>query len=141
RSSDLPLNADLRATRCYVLTDLGRFADAASDCDRARALKPDAFWPRTASALLEQARGRVPEALQYARLILRSNGDVAEVHYARASQFLRLGLVREARASYESLLSVAGDASRKDPWHARLGLATAFGVGGVDAMRRQIRDH
>lgn len=136
-----PLNSDLRATRCYVLTDLGRFADAASDCDRARSLDADAFWPRTASALLEQARGRPREALQYARLILRSHGDVAEVHFSRAMQFLQLGMVREARASYESLLSVAGEAARLDPAYARIGLHTAFGLGGTEAMRRQIRDH
>jgi TolB-like protein/DNA-binding winged helix-turn-helix (wHTH) protein/Flp pilus assembly protein TadD len=136
-----PLNADLRATRCYVLADLGRFADAASDCDRARAIDPDAFWPRTASALLEQSRGHLREALKYARLILRSNGDVAEVHFSRATQFLQLGMLPQARASYESLLSVAGEPARSDPAYARVGLHTAFGLGGVEAMRRQMREH
>jgi len=136
-----PLNSDLRATRCFVLADLGRFADAAVDCDRARALDADAFWPRTASALLEQARGHTREALQYARLILRSNGDVAEVHFSRATQYLELGMIREARAAYESLLAVAGEAARHDPAYARVGLHTAFGLGGVEALRKQMREH
>jgi tetratricopeptide (TPR) repeat protein len=121
-----------------VLSDLGRFADAARDCDRARSLDPDSLWTRTASGLLEQARGRPREALAYSRLVLRSNGDVAEVHFSRALQFMQLGMARQARASYESLLTLAGESAREDPEYARLGLRTAFGVGGAEAMRRQI---
>jgi len=133
-----PLSAELRATRCFVITDLGRFADAARDCDRARSLDPDSYWARTASSLLEQARGRPREALGYARLILRSNGDLAEAHFVRALQFMQLGMAREARASYESLLSVAGEAAQVDPEYSRIGLQTAFSLGGADAMRKQI---
>jgi transcriptional activator of cad operon len=134
-----PVSGDLRATRCYVLADLGRFADAAADCDRARSLAPESFWARTASGMLEQSRGRPREALGYARLILRSHGDIAEVHYGRASQFALLGLLREARAAYESLLAVGGDAARTDPDYTRVGLRTALGVGGKDLMDAQIR--
>jgi TolB-like protein len=135
-----PLSGNLRATRCYVLAELGRFADAAGDCDRARSLAPESFWARTASGMLEQARGHTREALAYARLILRSNGDVAEVHYRRATQFMQLGLLREARASYESLLAVAGEAAQTDPDYTPVGLRTALGVGGESAMQRQIQD-
>jgi TolB-like protein/DNA-binding winged helix-turn-helix (wHTH) protein/Flp pilus assembly protein TadD len=135
-----PLSAELRATRCFVLSDLGRFADAARDCDRARSLDADSYWARTASSLLEQARGRPRQALGYARLILRSNGDVAEAHFVRALQFMQLGMPREARASYESLMSVAGEAAPLDPEYARIGLQTAFGLGGAEAMRKQVRD-
>jgi TolB-like protein/DNA-binding winged helix-turn-helix (wHTH) protein/Tfp pilus assembly protein PilF len=135
-----PMNAHMRATRCFVLADLGRFADAAVDCERANALDPDGFWPRTASALLDQSRGHTRQALQQAQQILRSNGDVAEMHFSRATQFLQLGMIPEARAAYEALLSVAGDAARADPAYARVGLHTAFGLGGEPAMRRQIAE-
>jgi tetratricopeptide (TPR) repeat protein len=136
-----PLNAELRATRCYALSDLARFADAAADCDRARSLNPNSFWARTASGLLEMAQGHAREALAIARLTLRSNGDVVELHLSRSLMFRDLGMWPEARASYESLSSLAGDVTRQKPIYARLGLQTAYGLGGVEAMRRQIRDH
>jgi TolB-like protein/DNA-binding winged helix-turn-helix (wHTH) protein len=107
-----PLDFNLYASRCLLLTDMARFELAVAACTRARSLAPDAHWPYRAFSMLEDARGNIDEALLWNESSLREDRRVMTVRAERVRLLGRLGL--RARVEAE-----CRDAYAADPVAAR----------------------
>src|SRR5215469_6484886 len=106
-----PLDYNLAAQRCTAFADLGQYAGAAAACDRSRNLNPQAVWPYSVSSDLEEARGRLVEALRWNSEALARSADAQEVYAQRSALLLRLGLPERARESYDTAVVATGNAS------------------------------
>ena len=134
RAAELdPLEYILHAQRCLVLADLAQFADAASACEKARALAPEAAWVYSASSAFEEARGRIGEALKWnAAALARSSGD-PEIFAQRGSWQLSLGLPERAQETYEAAMAATGN-DRTNIALTWVGLVTVYAHGGAREM-------
>jgi TolB-like protein len=138
RAAELdPLDYNLAAQRCTVLADLGQYDGAAAACYRSRSLNPRSFWPYMVSSDLEEARGRLVEALHWNDAALGRSADAQEVYTQRVSLLFSLGLTEQARASYDAAMVAAGNtnASFAFIW---AGLVTAYAGGGLEALHARI---
>jgi len=96
-----PLRFDLHARRCVALADMADFDEAEIACGHARALAPNGSWPYIASSWLEDARGRIGEALKWNAMALKASPDVFEAYDDRMNLLLNLGLPAQARETLE----------------------------------------
>jgi tetratricopeptide (TPR) repeat protein len=133
-----PFGATTHALTCMALTDLGRLEEAAEECERARSLEPDSQSALTASSGVEEARGDAAGALKWTTIAIHGSNDVAELHADRGRWLMRLGLVKEAHDAYEMAVAATGEAARKNPGLAGLGLRSTFAVEGVAGVHRLI---
>lgn len=97
-----PLRFDLHARRCVALADMARFDEAETACGHARALAPNASWPYVASSWLEDARGRIDDALKWNAMALKASPDTFEAYDDRMNLLLNIGLPAQARETLES---------------------------------------
>jgi len=102
-----PLRFDLHARRCVALADMARFDEAETACGHARALAPNASWPYIASSWLDDARGRIYEALKWNAMALKASPDVFEAYDDRMNLLLNLGLPAQARETLEKARAAA----------------------------------
>jgi eukaryotic-like serine/threonine-protein kinase len=132
-----PLDYNLAAQRCIALADLAQYDGAAAACDRSRSLNPQAVWAYTVSGDLEEARGRLVEALRWNSAALARSADTQELYTYRGHWLLSLGLPDRARESYETAVVATGDTSANAAlcW---LGLVTAYASGGLEALHQRI---
>ena len=132
-----PLDYNLQAQRCMALTDLGKFDAAAAACQRARTLDPTAAWAYSASGILEEARGRLGEALKWSAAALEHSPDVEQIYAVRGYCLMSLGLIERARQAYETGVVATGDPGGNSSlvW---LDLVTLYAVSGVHRMRERI---
>jgi TolB-like protein len=132
-----PLDYNLAAQRCIALADLAQYDGAAAACDRSRSLNPQAVWAYSVSSDLEEARGRLVEALRWNSAGLSRSPDTQEVYTQRGHWLLSLGLPDRARESYETAVVATGDTSANAAlsW---LGLVTAYAGGGLEALHQRI---
>jgi TolB-like protein/DNA-binding winged helix-turn-helix (wHTH) protein len=132
-----PLDYYLYAQRCLALADLAQYDHAASSCERARGLEPASAWAYSVSSQLEDARGRIGEALRWNTAELAHNPDAADVYAERGRLLMTLGLTDRARESYEAAVVAVGDLRANEAliW---LDLVTLYAQGGVGAMHQRI---
>ena len=131
-----PLDYNLHAQRCIALSDLARFADGAAACEKARALEPGAAWAYSASSLLEEARGHISDALSWNAAALARSTDVQGLYAERGILLVGLGLMDQARKTYETAIAATGiDSNVYLTW---LGLVTTYARAGAAAMHEQI---
>jgi eukaryotic-like serine/threonine-protein kinase len=132
-----PLDYNLAAQRCTALADLGQYDGAAAACDRSRGLNPQSAWVYGVSSDLEEARGRLGEALRWNNAALARSPDAQEVYAQRGLLLLSLGLTERARESYDTAVVATGNASAS-PAFIWVGLATAYAGGGLEALHQRI---
>jgi tetratricopeptide (TPR) repeat protein len=132
-----PLDYNLAAKRCTAFADLGQYAGAAAACDRSRNLNPQAVLPYSVSSDLEEARGRLVEALRWNSVTLARSADTQEVYSQRGQQLLSLGLPERARESYDTAVIATGNANANE-WLGWVGLVTAYADGGLQALHQRI---
>ena len=132
-----PLDYNLAAQRCTALADLGQYDVAAAACSRSRSLNPQSAWAYSVSSDLEEARGRLVEALRWNSTALAHSPDAQEVYAQRGALLLRLGLPERARESYDTAVVAAGNASAS-PALIWIGLVTAYAGGGLEALNQRI---
>jgi eukaryotic-like serine/threonine-protein kinase len=132
-----PLDYNLVAQRCTALADLGQYDGAAAACARSRSLNPQSAWAYSVSSDLEEARGRLVEALRWNSAALSRSPDAEDVYVQRGNWFLSLGLPERARESYDTAVVATGNANAS-PWLSWIGLVTAYAGGGVDALHQRI---
>jgi eukaryotic-like serine/threonine-protein kinase len=132
-----PLDYNLAAQRCIALADLGQYDGAAAACDRSRSLNPQAVWAYSASSDLEEARGRLVEALRWNSTALSRSANAQDAYAWRGGLLLSLGLPEQARESYNAAVVATGDPSASSAltW---LGLVTAYDGGGLKALHERI---
>jgi len=105
-----PLAFDWHARRCIALADMARFDEADTACAHARALAPASSWAYVASSWLEDARGRIDEALKWNAMALNASPDLFEAYDDRANLLLNLGLPAQARETLErARMTVSND--------------------------------
>jgi len=102
-----PLRFDLHARRCVALADMAHFDEAETACTHARALAPNGAWSYIASSWLEDARGRIDEALKWNAMALKASPDVFEAYDDRMNLLLNLGLAAKARETLERARAAA----------------------------------
>ena len=132
-----PLDYNLAAQRCTALADLGRFDGAAAACDRSRGLNPQSAWAYSVSSDLEEARGRLVEALRWNSAALARSGDAQDVYAQRGRFLLSLGLPDRARETFDRALVATGNTSAS-PSLSWVGLVTAYDAGGLQALHQRI---
>jgi TolB-like protein/Tfp pilus assembly protein PilF len=138
QAADLdPLDYNLAAQRCTALADLGQYDGAAAACARSRSLNPQSAWSYSVSSDLEEARGRLIEALRWNSAALARSPDAEDVYAQRCSWLLSLGLPERARESYDTALVATGNANASSSlsW---VGLVTAYAGGGLEALHQRI---
>jgi len=132
-----PLDYNLAAQRCTALADLGQYDGAAAACARSRSLNPQSAWSYSVSSDLEEARGRLVEALRWNSAALARSPDAEDVYAQRCNWLLRLGLPERARESYDTAVVATGNANAS-PWLSWVGLITAYTGGGLEALHQRI---
>jgi serine/threonine-protein kinase len=132
-----PLDFNLAAQRCTAFSDLGQYDGAAAACGRSRSLNPQSAWPYSVSSDLEEARGRLVEALNWNSAALARSADAQAVYAQRVELLLGLGLAERARESYDTAVVAAGTASAS-PSFVWAGLVTAYAGGGLGALHERI---
>jgi TolB-like protein/Tfp pilus assembly protein PilF len=132
-----PLDYNLAAQRCTALADLGQYDAAAAACDRSRSLNPHSAWAYSVSSDLEEARGRLVEALRWNSVALARSSDAQDVYAQRGNWLLSLGLPERARESYDMAAVATGNANAS-PWLSSIGLVTAYAGGGLEALHQWI---
>jgi len=138
QAADLdPLDYNLAAQRCTALADLGQYDRAAAACARSRSLNPQSAWPYSVSSDLEEARGRLVEALRWNSAALARSPDAEDVYAQRCNWLLSLGLPERARESYDTAVFATGN-TNASPWLSWAGLVTAYVDGGLEAMHQRI---
>lgn len=138
QAADLdPLDYNLAAQRCTALADLGQYDGAAAACDRSRSLNAQSAWAYSVSSDLEEARGRLVEALRWNSAALARSADAEDVYSQRGLLLLSLGLPERARESYEAAVVATGNANAS-PWLSSVGLVTAYAGGGLEALHQRI---
>jgi TolB-like protein/Tfp pilus assembly protein PilF len=132
-----PLDYNLAAQRCTALADLGQYDGATAACDRSRSLDPQAVWAYSVSSDMEEARGRLVEALRWNSAALARSADSQDVYAQRGRWLLSLGLPGRARESYDTAVVATGNASAS-PSLSWVGLVTAYAGGGLEALQQRI---
>src|SRR4029077_3291103 len=132
-----PLDYNLAAQRCIALADLGQYDGAAAACDRSRSLNPQSAWAYSVSSALEEARGRLVEALRWNSEALARSADTEEVYAQRGHLLLSLGLPERARESYDAAVVATGDPSA-NPVLSWIGAVTAYAGGGLETLHQRI---
>jgi tetratricopeptide (TPR) repeat protein len=138
RAGDLdPLDYNLAAQQCLALSDLAQFDAAAAACERSRNLNPQSPRGYSVSSDLEEARGRLVEALRWNSAAITRSADTQDVYAQRGNWLLYLGLPERARETYDAAVIATGDPSASSAltW---LGLVTAYASGGREALHRRI---
>jgi tetratricopeptide (TPR) repeat protein len=87
---------------------MARYDEADTACAHARSLAPDASWGYVASSWLEEARGRIDEALKWNTVALKASPDEFELYDDRAKLLMTLGLAARAREALEHARAVGG---------------------------------
>ena len=132
-----PLDYNLAAQRCTAFADLGQYDGAAAACDRSRSLNPQAVWALSVSSDMEEARGRLLEALRWNSAALARSADAEDVYAQRGFLLLSLGLPERARESYEAAVVATGNANAS-PWLSSVGLISAYASGGLETLHQRI---
>ncbi len=132
-----PLDYNLAAQRCTALADLGQYDGAAAACDRSRSLDPQSVSAYSVSSDLEEARGRLAEALRWNSVALSRSADAQELYAQRGHWLLSLGLPERARESYDAAVVATGN-TNATPWLSWIGLVTAYAGGGLEALHQRI---
>jgi eukaryotic-like serine/threonine-protein kinase len=132
-----PLDYNLAAQRCIAFADLGQYDGAAAACDRSRSLNPQAAWAYSVSSDLEEARGRLVEALRWNSAALARSADAQDMYAQRGHLLLKLGLAEQARESYDTAAVATGNANAS-PWLSSVGLTTAYAAGGLESLHQRI---
>jgi TolB-like protein/Tfp pilus assembly protein PilF len=132
-----PLDYNLAAQRCTALADLGQYDGAAAACARSRDLNPQSAWSYSVSSDLEEARGRLVEALRWNSAALARSPDAEDVYAQRCNWLLGLGLPERARESYDTAVVATGNANAS-PWLSWVGLVTAYAGGGLEALHQRM---
>jgi protein kinase/serine/threonine-protein kinase len=132
-----PLDYNLAAQRCTALADLGQYDGAAAACARSRSLNPQSAWPYSVSSDLEEARGRLVEALRWNTAALARSPDAEDVYAQRCNWLLSLGLPERAHESYDTAVVATGN-ENASPWLSWVALVTAYAGGGLEAMHQRI---
>jgi len=131
-----PLDYNLHAQRCIALADLARFDEGTAACEKARALEPGAAWAYSASSVLEEARGHISEALAWNAAALARGTDVQRIYAERGILLVGLGLMDQARKTYETAIGATGiDSNVYLTW---LGLVTTYARDGQAGVHEQI---
>ena len=76
---------------------------------RSRSLNPQSAWAYSVSSDLEEARGRLVEALRWNGAALARSPDAGDVYAQRGHWLLSLGLPQRARESYDAAVVATGD--------------------------------
>jgi transcriptional activator of cad operon len=129
-----PLNFQPQAQRCVALQDLGQYDEAASACERARALQPQGYWPLTVTSWLASAQGRLDEALRWNEMALKVAPDVFALYRERAVWLLTLGLTARARDTLE----VARVKTKEEEAVNEALADVAYYEGGAAALRAHL---
>jgi TolB-like protein/tetratricopeptide (TPR) repeat protein/predicted Ser/Thr protein kinase len=132
-----PLDYNLAAQRCTALADLGEYDGATAACGRSRNLNPHAVWAYSVSSDLEEARGRLVEALRWNSAALERSADTQELYSQRGQQLLSLGLPERAGECYATAVMATGTANA-NPHLSWVGLVTAYAGGGLQALHERI---
>jgi len=132
-----PLDYNLAAQRCTALADLGQYDGAAAACGRSRSLNPQSAWAYSVSSDMEEARGRLVEALRWNSAALARSPDAEDVYSQRSHWLLSLGLPERARESYETAIVATGN-TNPSPWLSSIGLITTYASGGLEALHQRI---
>lgn len=133
-----PLDANLQAQRCLALQDLAQFEEAELACERARALEPRSAWVYSASAALEDSRGRIDRALRWNQEALRLSPEVAENLAQRGIWLLSLGLPERAADLHREATRGAADEAGVNAALLELGFLVAYQTGGAPALQAKI---
>jgi TolB-like protein/DNA-binding winged helix-turn-helix (wHTH) protein/tetratricopeptide (TPR) repeat protein len=133
-----PLDYYLQAQRCRTLSDLAQFDSASAACERSRQLNPNAGTAYNVSSSMEEARGRIIEALRWNAQEFAHDPDVRQTYATRGSLLVSLGLPELARESFQAAMTAVGDARTSDSM-AWLDLLTLYAHGGAPAVRARIR--
>jgi len=128
-----PLDFNLHARRCIALADMSRYDEADAACAHARALAPAASWSYVASSWLEEARGRIDEALKWNALALKASPDEFELYDDRANLLLTLGLPAKAREPLERA-RVVGAGGNDEAIAVRLAQVSYYESGASAAL-------
>jgi len=132
-----PLDFNLAAQRCTAFTDLGQYDDAVAACERSRSLNPQAVWAMSVSSDLEEARGRLADALRWNSAALARAPDTQELYSQRGQLLLSLSLPERAGESYDAAVTATGNADA-NPWLSWVGLVTAYAGGGLKGLHQRI---
>ncbi len=132
-----PLDYYLQTQRCRALADLAQFDRAASACERSRQLNSSAAPAYEASSEMEEARGRIGEALRWNTAQFARDPDSRTIYANRGRLLMILGLPERARENYEAALIDADDA-RTSQVLAWLDLVTLYAQRGRDAVRARM---
>jgi len=131
-----PLDYNLHAQRCIALAYLACFDEGTAACEKARALEPGAAWAYSASSVLEEARGHISEALAWNAAALARGTDVQRIYAERGILLVGLGLMDQARKTYETAIGATGiDSNVYLTW---LGLVTTYARDGQAGVHEQI---
>jgi TolB-like protein/Tfp pilus assembly protein PilF len=137
RAAELdPLDYNLAAQRCTAFADLGEYGGAVAACDRSRSLNPQSARPYIVSSDLEDARGRLVEALRWNSAALARSADAQDIYAQRGRWLLSLGLPERARESYDTAVVATGNSANR--WLTWIGLVTAYAGGGREALHERI---
>jgi transcriptional activator of cad operon len=130
-----PLNFALQVQRCMVLSDMARYEEAGSACERARVLQPGAASTAAGLTWLAEARGRVDEALRWNDVSIQAEpNDDFTLYWTRAQLFLSVGLAAPAKAAVDQ-----GRRATKNEDDANVALArVVYCEGGEDALRNYL---
>ena len=133
-----PVDGNMQAYRCMALQDLAQFDEAALACERARALDPRSAWAFSASAFMEDARGRLDEALRWNQAALALSPDSAENIAQRGSLLLYVGLPQRAADTYRQATASLPSRGGVNTPLLELGFLVAYETEGVPGLRRQL---
>jgi TolB-like protein/DNA-binding winged helix-turn-helix (wHTH) protein/Flp pilus assembly protein TadD len=133
-----PLNFAIQERRCYALSDLARFEEAASSCARARVLQPAAASTTDALTWLAESRGRIDEALRWSEATIKAEpDDDFNLYWTRATLFLTVGRLSLARATVE-----LGRRATKNDDDASVALVrVVYREGGAEALQSYVKLH
>ncbi len=110
----LPQSAKLYVARGILWGQLGDFARAGSDFDRADHLDGQGVISAAASSLAELQNSNLDKALQVARTRLKSNPQDPMLHYVKAEALKQMG-VSPSSAEFREALESASTAVRLNP--------------------------
>lgn len=96
-----PLDFMRHVDRCVALEDLGRYAEAAVDCEEARALQPQSKWGYATASWLARAQGQNAQALHWNDEALRVAPADIDLYLQRVDEFLDLGMLEAAKVALQ----------------------------------------
>jgi TolB-like protein/DNA-binding winged helix-turn-helix (wHTH) protein/Tfp pilus assembly protein PilF len=133
-----PIDGNMQAYRCMALQDLAQFDEAALACERARALDPRSAWAFSASYFLEDARGRLDEALRWNQAALALSPDSVENLAQRGFLLLSAGLPERAAETYRQATASLPPGAAANTSFLEFELLLVYATDGVSGLIRQL---